>query len=108
MSAPLLVGLGWGLANLYLLARLIRHLRPDQPTRPVAVALDVLLKGPIMYGVACVLLLGRTGPEIVGAAIGMGLVLFTILLQALGALVTKSEASRGPVRHIPIRHMGRA
>jgi len=108
MALPLLVGLGWGLANLYLLARVIGHLRPDRPTRHVAAAIDVLLKGPLMYGLACFLLHGRTGAEIVGGVIGMGLVLFTILLQALGALLVTRAASAGPVRPISIRHMGRA
>lgn len=133
MAIPLLVGVTWGLANVALLGRVVWHLRPDRPIRRWRIVADILVKGPLMYGIACYLLFGRSGEEIVGGAIGLGLVLFTVLLQALGALLVGSDASprttgvgaqrtasvlvrpvrnvsirNVSVRHVPVRNVGRA
>jgi hypothetical protein len=67
--------------------RVLAHLRPDRPRRIRWIVFDLLVKFPVLYLAAFLLLRGRSRETIVAAAAGFGLVLLTIVLRSLGCLL---------------------
>ena len=86
---PILGGVIWGSANVWLLYRLSEYLRPDRPKPLLPLLLIVLVKFPAMYGLAFLLIRNRPVPEVAAAAGGFTLVLVVMVLRALGAQMAR-------------------
>jgi len=93
---PFLAGTAWGMVNVTAIRRVTNHLRPDRPRQLRWLALDFLLKFPVMYLAAFFLLRGRSRETILAAAGGFALVLLAIVLRSLGSLLTSSQPLRTP------------
>lgn len=93
---PMLGGVLWGMANIYILRRLTEHIRPDRPRRPALIALDIILK-LAMLALGFALLYGRPVPQILTAAIGFTIILFVMFLRSLGQVFAKQPENSGTV-----------
>jgi hypothetical protein len=94
LALPVLGGVAWGIANVLLLRRVVRHVRPDQTVPLGKLLTDLIVKFPAMYAVAFVLLWKRPVADLVAAAAGFGLVLMAMLLRSVGALFTPRPLPR--------------
>jgi hypothetical protein len=97
---PLLGGAAWGMLNFAGTERVLAHLRPDRPRRVRWILVDFLLKFPVMYLAAFLLLRGRSRETILAAAGGFALVLLTVVLRSLGCLLRGESpwGARSPQR----------
>ena len=91
LALPAAGGVVWGVVNMLLLRRVVRHLRPEGVGAPGRLALEIGLKFPLMYALAFVLLRSRPVDEIVAAAAGFTMVLVVTMLRALGWLLTHTS-----------------
>ena len=89
---PILGGVVWGSANVWLLYRLSEYLRPDRDKPMLPLLLIVLVKFPAMYGLAFFLLRHRPVAEVAAAAAGFTLVLVVMVLRAVGAQMARPRA----------------
>jgi hypothetical protein len=85
----------WGVANLWALEHLIRlSLRPSG-RQPLAIALALLVKLPLLYAAGAALVLTGAFPAR-ALVLGVSLPLLVITLKALGRLVAPRLAGQGP------------